>query len=83
MNNRKIDSNMQILENGSFKVTIIDTLFDLTKVSLDSYVYKITDYKDKTDLYNKMLDDFCAEYDHDKASVIDRIFKQVMDKYIK
>lgn len=83
MNNRKIDCNVEILENGDFKVTIIDTLFDLTKVSLESYVYDITDYKEKTDLYNEMLDDFCAEYDDEKASVIDRIFKQVMNKYNK
>lgn len=41
-----------------------------------SFDYKLKDFNDWTKLYNKLLDDFDAEYDDKLADVIEMLVKQ-------
>ena len=42
--------------------------------------YDLTEYKTSIELYNKLLDDFDAEYDDEVANGFDRLCMQIFDE---
>jgi len=71
---RKI--NMYYCFNGESDVEFNLTEENFAHYQNYSFDYKVKDFKDWTDLYNKLLDDFDAEYDDKASEVIETLVKQ-------
>ncbi len=57
-----------------------EVTFDVTETTSvnwknTSYTYKIEDYKDWTNLYNRVIDDFQAEFDDEMSRGLEDIIK--------
>ena len=67
---KKIELKYNVI-NGILRIEIIENKENVILLTANNY--KLKDYKDKIKLYNKMLDDFGAEYNEDKAYLLDII----------
>lgn len=74
MYRRKIDMFYCFEGESEVEFTLIEENF--AHCQCYSFSYKVKDYNDWINLYNKLLDDFDAEYDDKVADVIETLVKQ-------
>lgn len=76
---RKIEITCDFNHDGTIVTFTLREIEDEYYSSKEQY-YDLNKYKTSTDLYNKLLDDFDAEYDDEVAHGFNRLCMQIYDE---